>query len=686
MKRTTWLAPLAATTLLLAATLGACAAQHYCVTDVQCRTGEVCDPTTNQCINNPCHGAPAGTFVRCDGGDAGDPSVAWLCDDTGRPSPHTCGPMGCEPAVGGCRLCEPRTLACYGDTLVACGEAGEVVEAHECPYGCDADAPACQDCRPYTTQCHDDDLVRCGAGGQVVTREVCENGCNDDQAACNPCTPGLGFCHSDGIQLVQCDSVGQPGLATPCDHGCNAQRAQCNDCTPNQPQCDGTYLVTCTADGLVAQSDLCVHGCNDQRAQCNDCTPNQPQCDGDHLVTCDPTGQVGTTTACPLGCNHGAVPARCYTFTPTALEESDLHAGLSDLVITTQITIDTDAQTIDGAPPPSSRVATQPDNGPDLFVVHYRDISILSTATLTVTGSRGLALVASGRLDVWGLIDGAATRGLAGPGGRDTFDPPLPSPTSDGAAGTPHADCGSEATGGGGAAHCAAGGSGGFTISPNHPGGAGGAAVPITPSPLPTPTPAPWTPLRGGSAGGRSGFGWYVGGAGGGVIALVAAQEISIACTTSPGVTPTCGHLDVSGGGGTGYGAGAGAAGTILLEAPTILLSGTIHAVGGGGACGGIPWPGTDGAQGGQGCNSPDLNGHGGNGGLAENRLWSPTGGSGMAVFCNDPTSAGGGGASAGRILIRTAPAALTVAPEAVLRAAPCGPSIEDCFGELVGE
>jgi len=621
------LAPLAA--LAAVALLGACAAQLFCETNEQCREGELCDPTTLQCAPSPCHGAVVGAYVSCG----------------------------------------------EGDTLVTCGDAGEGLNLRECSYGCNPGTRSCNDCRPYTQTCQGGDFVRCGADGRVVTRELCDHGCSDGRGACNDCTPGVDSCEGDTLML--CDSAGLSIATVPCAHGCSAEQGACNECEPDQVTCDGAYRVTCGPQGIPAQGELCVHSCNEQRAQCNDCTPDTTYCDGPRLVTCDPDGRLGTTTECIMGCNHGATPARCYTFTPTALAETDLHAGQVDLVVTGAITIDTDVRTVDGAPPASWRVAAQPGGGPELFVVHYRDIAVLSAGTIHVVGSVGLALVASGRLEIFGRIDGAAMLGFGGPGGRDGFDTAIPPPNGDGAEGSEQPNCGSTTrTGGGGAAHGADGGPGGGTIAPTYPGGAGGLAVNST----------AWAPLRGGSPGGRSATWLHLGGGGGGVVALVAAEEIVLGCLPAPvpNQGQVCGLVDVSGGGGSGHGSGGGSGGTVLLEAPTVVLQGGLHAVGGGGACGGVPWPGTDGAHGGRGCNSTGLDGGGGNGGLALNRLWSPSGGHGIGVFCDDPTSAGGGGGSAGRIRVHTVPGGLTVDPAATLRAAPCGATIEDCFGEVV--
>lgn len=104
-----------------------------------------------------------------------------------------------------------------------------------------------------------------------------------------------------------------------------------------------------------------------------------------------------------------------------------------------------------------------------------------------------------------------------------------------------------------------------------------------------------------------------------------------------------------------------------------------------GGACGGALLAGTDGTLGGQGCDPSGADSGGGNGGLADNRIWTAEGQGGGDVFCTDNRDSGGGGGAAGRLRVRTsaAPGALVVDSEAVLRLAPCGATVEDCFGTL---
>ena len=67
----------------------------------------------------------------------------------------------------------------------------------------------------------------------------------------------------------------------------------------------------------------------------------------------------------------------------------DLQAGQVDLVVpaSSSLDIDTDSLTVNGVAPGSWRVATQAGGGPELFVVRYREISVLEGATVTVTGA-----------------------------------------------------------------------------------------------------------------------------------------------------------------------------------------------------------------------------------------------------------------------------------------------------------
>ncbi len=274
--------------------------------------------------------------------------------------------------------------------------------------------------------------------------------------------------------------------------------------------------------------------------------------------------------------------------------------------------------------------------------VFATSISIGPTAALTVTGSRPVALVATGTITVEGTIDLDA-----------------------GGAGVPFSGCnieiggdGQNDTGGG-----AGGGGGGFRGAGADGGngdqdmgqsthGAGGQIVALPAAP------------RAGCAGGRGGNGNAPGGTAG-----VAGGAILIASESSVSVSGT---ISASGGGGQGGhapdggGAGGGSGGMIVIEASSLVVTGALVANGGGGGEGAANSNGNDGATG---------NATGAPGGAGGTSLGADGGkGSGpVALFGQSPTSVqvaggGGGGGGAGFIGLRAGNQTIggTVSPPSV--------------------
>jgi len=335
------------------------------------------------------------------------------------------------------------------------------------------------------------------------------------------------------------------------------------------------------------------------------------------------------------------------------LHVPDAPVGTGDLTLTE--TIDTTDLTIGGSSSFPAGVTfdtmTQTAGG-TVAVLHVRGLRV--PTNVRVTGSRPLVVVAGGDIEIVGVLDGAARRNTAGPGGADPG-------MGDGAG---HAGM-----------HVStfrdAGGSGaGFATI----GGTGGAATGCNPT-APTTTAgtdygdAQLTKLVGGSGGGAafaSSCGTRPPGAGGGAIQLSSATHIRIT-----------GGITVGGGGGGGgkaqatgspqcddsAGAGGGSGGAIVLQSPLVDVDGTIAANGGGGGSSGGDPNGDD--------SPPEADGvDGQDGQLGSTRatggidvgVWSAAGGAGGAIASvvnGSPNpdcdgNGGGGGGSAGRIVIAT--------------------------------
>lgn len=302
-----------------------------------------------------------------------------------------------------------------------------------------------------------------------------------------------------------------------------------------------------------------------------------------------------------------------------------------------------------------------PPGGPSLAVLHVGDLEIPQEARDTpvrVQGSRPLVVIAGGTITLDGIID-ASARGTdePGPGGAA------------GGMGTGRGGDGSRVgeyhdSGGGGGGYGCAGGAGGAGDEDEiescdededgdcSPGGAGGMSYGSEELEV----------LTGGAGGGTGGAGPSglplcmpgAGGAGGGAVQLSAGVAIEIRAG---------GGVQVGGGGGGGAqaeecehrggGGGGGSGGAIFLQAPSVIVAGTLAANGGGG--GGVGddqdgMPGQDGALGdtsaaggqGEGSNS----GSGGAGGA---------GGSCAGEAGERETNGGGGGGGAGRIVLVSA-------------------------------
>ena len=343
--------------------------------------------------------------------------------------------------------------------------------------------------------------------------------------------------------------------------------------------------------------------------------------------------------------------------------------GTADLSLNQPgIVIDTSQLTITGISVPDGVLFDSADHdpagGPELALLHVRNLDLSGGVTVRVQGRRPLVVLARDTATIAGVLDGSANGPQAGPGGHDSGIGPAAGQAGE-----------HESTfrdgGGGGGGFGSEGARGGTASCPNMcavaEGGVGGA---------PTGT-ADLALLEGGSGGGDGGgdqpCGIASGGAGGGIIQISAGRSIRL---SDPG------GINVGGGGGAGglacdgenwgAGGGGGAGGAILLQAPELTLAGRLAANGGGGGggagddggvCNGDV--GTDGESGSDGLLSmgeaaggaaggAELGGCGGN--------WGAAGGDGAALTDpaadggDDTTNAGnggGGGGGVGRIAVR---------------------------------
>jgi hypothetical protein len=306
-------------------------------------------------------------------------------------------------------------------------------------------------------------------------------------------------------------------------------------------------------------------------------------------------------------------PSTGDTLIPSNLPmETCLVDGISDLIVDIETRIDTDAD--------CDEVLEQTGGGPEICLKRFHDVTVPSDSLIRVSGSRALALVATGSMIVDGFIYARAVLSTSGPGASS-----LPAGRG---------EDGQDGRGGGGAGHGSSGGLGGGVVAAGISYGA--------------PT---LVPLQGGSSGGASfavedgNLQSLPGGGGGGALQLVSCTHLEVR-----------GTIDVSGGGGRGWmelptptigGSGGGSGGGLLIEALDVAVRGTILAFGGGGGGGSTA------------ASSPGGNGSGSSQGISGG---IPGGGRGGALNPpgpgedRSPDGSGGGGGAAGRIRINVRP------------------------------
>ncbi|HET7503063.1 MAG TPA: hypothetical protein VFK02_18710 [Kofleriaceae bacterium] len=266
----------------------------------------------------------------------------------------------------------------------------------------------------------------------------------------------------------------------------------------------------------------------------------------------------------------------------------------------------------------------------DACVITGQSITIPPGNTISVIGRRPLILFATGSITISGVLDAASHQGGAsGPGNN------LGCPTT---GFTNPADGGITGGGGWGGTFGTAGGNGG-----NGAAGSGGIAPPAFPP----------TTLRGGCPGsdGANGAGNGRGfhGRGGGAVALLAAQTITIDGTLNAsgaagrGADARGGLFNSTSGSGGG---GGGSGGMIVLEAGAVNTPGKCFANGGGGGEGATTSDGGDGHE----SIAPDTAGDGGIGGADRggDGGHGAFGTTGSAPGGNGSANSGGGGAGGG--------------------------------------
>jgi len=370
-------------------------------------------------------------------------------------------------------------------------------------------------------------------------------------------------------------------------------------------------------------------------------------------------------TDCPLGCHSSLT--RCNRLQPSNYDAKPLWAlATANLFLngTTEIVINSNGlitgRRSSGGPGTAPggiywNQVTQADGSP-LAVFAVNQFVVAAGTPVRLAGTTPIAIYVRDTAEIGDLINAGADMGSPGPGGRvpgaKNGQSGAVCAKGEGVGGGTKDD---HQSGGGGAGRGQAGAKGGDADTLL--GGMGGLGLVAVP-----------TALAGGCGGGAGGgpdpYGnggnggdGGSGGAGGGALQLSAGTIITIAINV--GIT-------AGGGGGAGghYGAGGGgggSGGTIILESPTVTVSGLVAVNGGGGGAGGVDWP------------VPSAD-NGKNGKLATTRApggvgqsFGGEGGMGGAVLL--PTAGqkqyngGGGGGGSGVILVVAYTAAVNASP-----------------------
>jgi hypothetical protein len=334
-----------------------------------------------------------------------------------------------------------------------------------------------------------------------------------------------------------------------------------------------------------------------------------------------------------------------FVFQPSNVGMADLMAAAKKAApedLSSGCSIGTDASSPEACFASPIAVVTQPD-GSKVDVVVVKSLAVEATGSITVTGGVPLVIVSLGDVTFhtgsFVLANSSNLADAVGPGGG--------APPGEYMAGRPAPGGGSAATtdgamGGGGGSYCGLGGAGGGTSGPSSAWGSQDVR-----------------PLVGGASGGGAWVTDFADSAGGGGIQIVAMAALTI----EAGV-----YINAGGAGGLNSGnigtGGGGSGGSILLEATSVVVAGTLAANGGGGGgqsvdqeagdatANATPAPGGPAGTPSPGCAPHSVNtcqAAAGGAGSAGATISGSPGQSGASVF------AGGGGGGAGRIRINSA-------------------------------
>ena len=374
----------------------------------------------------------------------------------------------CFMGIAGCTRRNPN--ACC-TTQADCDEVG-LTFGTECAAGlacinngcvdlaCEADSD-CLAPTPFCTSEHVcvecDDSSHCGSGACDSATHACVE-CLDNAQ----CTSGV--CDQTAQKCVEClDSAQCPAGA------CNATTQTCVECLGDAQCANGVCDTAAQMCVQCLDNSQCLTGaCNTSTHTCVNCNDNTQCTSG----ACDTT--THTCLECSTNAQCGAQvcgPTECVACSADAQCASGLCDAATGLCLTASAVVPKFApqvcQTLSSTPSLDVNVSVTlsttdiatcsggvivQTSGPEICVIHVGRLSISALATLKVTGSRAIALVADRAITLAGTLDLDATQTTNGPGGGTAVvGGPLGVDGGGGAGFRTAGGHGGNATGGGGA-------------------------------------------------------------------------------------------------------------------------------------------------------------------------------------------------------------------------------------------
>jgi cysteine-rich repeat protein len=268
-----------------------------------------------------------------------DTERAALCDSTGTSFTELpCrADQFCDDGVCRVEVCEPSSVVCDGDSVVACdalgGEAtvtacAGTVECSASAFGCACVDGACEPraCVGGTSRCAGNGVQTCDAAGMGYGEvAACTGGDVCVAGACLPtlCEAGTRDCVGDAV--VACNVDGTSRTTTDCTETAQvcstadgSARCVARACVPDVVACDasGFAVVACNSRGSAQTTTPCAveNYCTLGVCLPQVCEPNEVRCAAGDVYTCDSRGASDTLTnecSTRLGCNAGACVVGC---------------------------------------------------------------------------------------------------------------------------------------------------------------------------------------------------------------------------------------------------------------------------------------------------------------------------------------------------------------------------------------